>query len=45
MTNYKATDLKTSQSIGLARLQAVGQMTQAKFFSMRLETRAGIKPL
>ena len=45
MTNYKTFDLK-KLTIGrwLARLRAVGQVMQAKVYSMRLETLAGIMP-
>ena len=45
MTNYKTFDLE-KLTIGrwLARLRAVGQVMQAKVYSMRLETLAGIMP-
>ena len=45
MTNCKAADLKSLTIGSLARLRAVGQVMRAKVFSMRLETRAGIKHL
>ena len=45
MTNCKTIDLK-KLTIGrcLARLRAVGQVMQAKVYSMRLETLTGIMP-
>ena len=45
MTNYKTFDLK-KLTIGrwLARSRAVGQVMQAKVYSMRLETLVGIMP-